>query len=105
MMVTGTNPLDDDIEGSGTQVSDVPCLYRDSHRLIESLTIVSEPTLRVAPSDPLKVGDTVENIADRDGVIIHAGPLRVEHGDQITVNGQLVGRRFGLVTADIRPEG
>lgn len=65
----------------GTPVVGVSCRYETIQRAIRDaggVTLVNLPTLAVAATDPIKAGDAVSNIVGSDGVVIAAGPFRVE---------------------------
>jgi hypothetical protein len=66
---------------AGTAVAGVSCRFATLARVVRDAggtTTVDVPTLAVDPTDPLKVGDTVSNVVGSDGVVIQAGPFRVE---------------------------
>lgn len=82
-MVSG---IEDD-EANTPQVPDgaptvgVACTYGTVNRVLRDeggTTIVAVPTLMVSATDPIAVGDRVTAVTDSLGVVIAAGPLRVE---------------------------
>lgn len=59
----------------------VPCLWAVrtvSTRDAGGITLVSVPTLTVSATDPIEVGDVISAITGSDGVVLAAGPFRVE---------------------------
>jgi hypothetical protein len=65
----------------GTAVPSGVCLYSTEERSVRDeggVAVVSTPTLRILPEDPLVVGDQVSDIRDRAGTVLQDGPLRVE---------------------------
>lgn len=76
----------EDAEGNaaatlGTPVTGVACRYEVQQRAVRDeggVTLVSIPTLAVAATDVLAVGDRVTAITGSDAVVLAAGPFRVE---------------------------
>jgi hypothetical protein len=69
-----------DEDTPGTPGAGQPCKYRaqTSVRLTGGdRMLVNVPTLTVPAADPIKAGDSVSNVADSDGNVLLAGPIRV----------------------------
>jgi hypothetical protein len=69
-----------DEDTPGTPVTSQRCKYRAQTRV--RLTngdrmLVNAPTLTVQAADPISKGDDVSDVADSDGNILLAGPIRV----------------------------
>jgi hypothetical protein len=65
----------------GAPVTGVACRYETVTRAVSDAggpSVVNIPTLAVAATDPLAVGDRVSDITGSDGVVLLAGPLRLE---------------------------
>jgi hypothetical protein len=92
----------------GTPVSGVVCLFGAKDTLVADPAgdrTVSVPVLRIAPSDPLAVGDLVSDILDRNGAVLLAGPLVVETIDEGAQAGASVMRTATLRGTDVRLGG
>lgn len=66
---------------NGAPATGIPCTYSTVARVVRDqggTTLVSVPTLMVSATLAINVGDQVSAITDVLGVVIAAGPLRVE---------------------------
>lgn len=66
---------------SGASTAGIPCIWETREiatRDAGGMTLVTVPALSVEATDPLAVGDRVSAITGSDGVLLAAGPFRVE---------------------------
>lgn len=94
-----------DTETDGTPVTAVPCKYRAEDRVVieeTGQTLVSVPTVTVAHDLAVSAGDKVSNVQDAAGVVLFAGPARVEFIVHSAGLGYSMKKRLVLRGADVR---
>jgi hypothetical protein len=65
----------------GTPVANVPCRYETIQRAVRDeggVTLATVPSLTVSATAPIAVGSQISAITDQLGVVLLAGPARVE---------------------------
>lgn len=66
---------------AGDPIPDVPCTYSTIQRAtrdVDGVTLVSVPALMASATGPIRVGAQITAITDQLGVILAAGPMRVD---------------------------
>lgn len=79
------------------------CLYAEKEMMIENergRVAVNVPTMEIDYDDPLAVGDFVQEIVDRAGNVLAAGPLRVTEIAPLAAMGGLWRRSAVLIRAE-----
>lgn len=87
-----------------TPVAGLPCKYAAETRIRLAggdRVLVNVPTLTVPASDVTKVGDEVQNVADSDGTLMLAGPIRVYDVQASAGLGPTLKKRLILQGGDI----
>lgn len=76
------NDWGEDTATDGTPVTGVACKYKAEDRVVideSGRTLVSVPTITLAHDQTIAVGSSVSNVQDSQGVVLLAGPARVDY--------------------------